>query len=282
MGRTYRHYPFIRISNELFPQVELTYQLEDDGASYYGPFPSEYRAREALEAMRPLFKWRSCRPLASRICFEHTIGRCSAPCVGKIDQAGYRETIQDLERFLTGDGSRFLREIERQMIEASEQLMFERASILRDRLAMLRPLVQRQGALQAAISELDCAVVLPSAEEGKFLWLVVRRGRLVATETDVGLRGQARVKRALATAMAAEPPSLTVRQWELDEINIIANWLHQNRESENAYALSSRDLEEVVTEGFSFMRRTHAKMPSRPPAMVAEKAAERVIPGPRD
>lgn len=280
MGRTYKHYPFIRISDEPFPQVALTYQLQDDGAAYYGPFPSEYRARESLEAMRPLFKWRSCQPLAKTICFEHSIGRCSAPCVGKVDTLAYRQSIRELESFLTGDGGRYLSRLERQMEEAAESLMFERAAILRDRLAMLRPLVMRQNALQAAISELDCAVVLPAADPGKFLWLVVRRGRLVASETSVSLRSQSRVKRALTAAMEAPPPSLTVRQWELDEINIIASWLHKNRESENAFTLSGKDLGEVVAEGFAFMRRTGTQAASRPSARVAEKAAERVIQGP--
>ena len=124
------------------------------------------------------------------------------------------------------------------------------------------------------------SVVLPAAEAGKFLWLVVRRGRLVASVVDVSLRSPTRVKRALKAAMAAPAPSLTVRQWELDELNIIANWLHQNRESENAFTLAGRDVEEVVAEGFAFMRRTAPLTKNRPPAQVAEKAAERVIPGP--
>ena len=95
MGRTYKHYPFIKIPDERFPRVQLTYQLEDDGARYYGPFPSEYRAREALEAMRPLFRWRSCQPLESRECLEASIGRCSAPCVGRTSETAYMQAIAE-------------------------------------------------------------------------------------------------------------------------------------------------------------------------------------------
>jgi DNA polymerase III subunit epsilon len=274
--RTYRHFPFIKIPAGPFPQVELTYQLEDDGARYFGPFPSEYRARESLEAMRPLFKWRSCSPMPSRVCFEHAIGRCSAPCVQLIDQAGYRQAMDELAGFLTGEGARHLARIERDMEEASEQLMFERAAILRDRLVMLRPLVLRQDALQAAISELDCVVVLPAANEGEFLWLLVRRGRLVETIRGVTTRHRRSVTRRLASALAQPAPSLTVRQWELDEINIISSWLHRHREHEAAISLAGRPLETAVNEGFTVMAS------QKPARQVAERAPERVIVGPED
>lgn len=274
LGRTYRHFPFIKIPAGPFPQVELTYQLQDDGARYFGPFPSEYRAREALEAMRPLFKWRSCNPLPTRVCFEHAIGRCSAPCVGLIEAAGYRQAMDDLAGFLTGDGGKHLQAIQAQMEEAAESLMFERAGILRDRLAMLRPLVQRQDALQAAIGELDCLVVLPAANAGEYLWLLVRRGRLVETVREVTTRHRKSLTRRLQAALELPPPSLTVRQWELDEINIIAGWLHKNRENEAAIALAGRPLAEAVDEGFALM--ALGKRARR----VAERTPERVIVGP--
>jgi excinuclease UvrABC nuclease subunit len=276
LGRTYRHFPFIKIPPGPFPQVELTYELQDDGARYFGPFPSEYRAREALEAMRPLFKWRSCTPMPRQVCFEHAIGRCSAPCVGLIDPAGYQQQMEDLAGFLTGEGGRHLQKLQRQMEEASEALMFERAAILRDRITMLRPIVQRQDALQAAISELDCLVVLPAVKPGHQLWLLVRRGRLVATYRDVTPRARKSLTRKLEAALELPPPSLTVRQWELDEINIIAGWLHKNRAHEGAIALAGRPLEEAVDDGFRLLA------PKKRGRKVAEKTPERVILGPAE
>ena len=85
--------------------------------------------------------------------------------------------------------------------------------------------------------------------------------------TDVGL------KRKLEAALELPPPSLTVRQWELDEINIIAGWLHKNREHEGAIALAGRSLDSALDEGFALLRRPRS-------SAVAEKAPERVIPGP--
>lgn len=276
LGRNYRHFPFIKIPDEPFPRVELTYDLQDDGGTYFGPFPGEYRAREALDALRPLFRWRSCTPMATRECFERAIGRCSAPCVAAVTAAGYAEALQGLTEFLSGDGERQLAHMEARMADAAEALQFERAAILRDRVTMLRPLVRRQGALQAAIAELDCLVVLPAVKPGASLWLVVRRGRLVHTEPDVTPRRRKSVSGRIARVLAAPAPSLTVQQWELDELNIMASWLHRHRTSEAAVKLANRPLEEALDEAFLVMGG------GTPAAVAAERAAERRVGPPAD
>lgn len=279
LGRTYRHYPFIKIPNEPFPRVELTYELVDDGGTYFGPFPGEFRAREALDAMRPLFRWRSCTPLATRACFEHTIGRCSAPCVGLADQAAYEGALVELASFLSGGAGDILARLEHDMAEAAEHLQFERAAVLRDRLGMLAPWVARQGALQAAIAELDALIVLPSAEPGAALWLVVRRGRLVHTENAVTARRARGVERRIAEVLAAPPPSLSVHQAELDEINIIAGWLHKHREGGHAVSLNGRPLGEALAEAWS-LTAPMSRAARGEPRAAAERAVERAIGGP--
>ncbi|MDB5097325.1 MAG: uvrC [Cyanobacteria bacterium RYN_339] len=271
LGRNYRHFPFIKIPNEPFARVEITYQLEDDGGTYFGPFPGINRVREALDAMHPQFRWRTCGQLPDRACFEQAIGRCSAPCVGAVGPAAYQEQLDALAAFLTGDGDRQILEMEQRMHAAAEALEFERARIMRDRIATLLPLIRRQGALQAALSELDCLVVLPAAKPGEHLWLVVRRGRLVHKEPDVTPRRRRGLLTRLAKVMAAPPPNLAVQQWELDEINIIAAWLHKNRTNEAAIGLANRPLAEAVDEALAYMA---------PGKAVAERVPERRIAGP--
>ncbi|HEY9723457.1 MAG TPA: GIY-YIG nuclease family protein [Oscillatoriaceae cyanobacterium] len=268
MGRRYRHYPFIKIPNEPLPRVLVTYELQDDGGRYYGPFSSETRIHEALDAMRPLFRWRSCQPLAKRPCFEHGIGRCAAPCVG--DEAGYDAAIAALEAFLSGGGEPRLQQLHQEMAAAAEALQFERAAILRDRLTRLRPLVQRQTALQAAISELDCLVVLPDVAPGRYVWLVLRRGRLVHTLRDVTPRQRVRLSRQLERILTAPPPGLNVRQEELDEVNLLANWLYRHGEDQ-AISLVGRRVDEAVARACDAMR---------PQRAIAERVQTRVVRAP--
>ncbi|MEB3328775.1 MAG: GIY-YIG nuclease family protein, partial [Candidatus Sericytochromatia bacterium] len=174
VGRRYRHYPFIKIPAEAFARVHLTYELVADGGRYFGPFPGEFRAREALEAMRPLFRWRSCQPLARQVCIEHAIGRCQAPCIGLVDAAAYEADIAELAEFLGGNPARAMARLEGEMHQAAAELAFERAGVLRDRIALLQPWLARQATLQRAVSELDALVVLPGSVPGTTLWLLIR------------------------------------------------------------------------------------------------------------
>lgn len=272
MGRGYRHFPFIKIPDEPFPRVVITRDLVDDGGTYFGPFSSESRAREALDALRPLYRWRSCAPLTSRGCLEHDIGRCSAPCIGAISPVGYQTALAALADFLSGGGASQLAAIELEMVQAAEALRFERARVLRDRLSILRPLVQRQAVLQAAIAELDCLVVLPAATAGRSLWLLVRRGRLVHSERDVTASRRRTLDRRLARALAAPPPGLTVRQEELDELNIMASWLFRHRADGQAIGLGGRPLSEAIADGLA-LAATWSQSGSR--ATVAKAVAER-------
>lgn len=272
MGRFFRHYPFVRIAPGAFPTVDLTYELTDDGGRYFGPFPTETRARDALDALRPLMRWRSCLPMAKRACFEHTIGRCSAPCVGRVDEGAYAGQMEDLAAFLGGEAEPFLAGLEAAMQEAAEGLAFERARILRDRLAALRPLARRQAFLQAATHELDCLIALPGAAAGTSLWLLVRRGRLVKSVPGVTPAMSAPLVRKLERALARPAPSWRVRQDELDELNLLAGWLHRHAEDDQIVRLApGLPLAEAVARGFSAL-----DAPPKPRA-VAERGPEWVM-----
>lgn len=276
MGRTYRHYPFIKIPAEPFPRVHLTYDLVDDGGTYFGPFPGEIRARDALEAMRPLFKWRSCTSLPDRACLEQAIGRCAAPCVGAVDATRYAAAMAELHGFLGGAAASILNRLEADMRAAAEELQFERARVLRDRLAMLAPWVTRQNAFQAAIADLDAVIVLPAVEPDASLWLVVRRGRLVHTESHVTRRRARGIGKRMLAALEGPPPSLTVQQAELDEINIISAWLHKHRAGGRAVSLAGL----TPTHALEAAWQTTTRLAEPSGRAVAERAAERVIAGP--
>ncbi|MEB3221999.1 MAG: GIY-YIG nuclease family protein [Candidatus Sericytochromatia bacterium] len=250
MGRRHRHYPFIKITAEAFPRVLLSYELVADGGRYFGPFPGEYRAKEALEALRPQFQWRSCQPMPTRACFEHDIGRCRAPCLGAVDAAAYAAELESLAEFLAGSPGRVMAGLEEAMREAAGALAFERAAVLRDRMALLQPWVARQQAVQRAVTELDALVVLPAVEADATLWLVIRRGRLVHTERNVRRSKARSVATRLARAVSAPPPSLALRQEELDEVNLLAHWLHRHRHGGSTHPLDPARWAETLEDAW--------------------------------
>jgi excinuclease UvrABC nuclease subunit len=102
-----KRYPYIKIHwNEPFPKVTVTRQMVDDGARYFGPYTSAWAVYQTLEVLRKIFPYLTCdREITGndpRACLYYDIKLCTAPCIGAINQQGYRQMISDLMEFLSG------------------------------------------------------------------------------------------------------------------------------------------------------------------------------------
>jgi excinuclease ABC subunit C len=137
-----KSFPFILLREDhAFPRVQLHRGARRHKGQYYGPFASAGSVRTTLTALQKLFLIRSCTDSffanRSRPCLLHQIRRCSAPCVGRIDQAGYEELIGDAKDFLGGKSTKVQQKLGRQMQDASDRQDFELAAVYRDRLRAL-------------------------------------------------------------------------------------------------------------------------------------------------
>ncbi|MCG8452735.1 MAG: excinuclease ABC subunit UvrC [Spirochaetales bacterium] len=135
-GKTY---PVIRITNEKFPRVFRTRRIVKDGSQYFGPYPNIKAVDLYIELIHKLFPLRRCRILKKREspCLYHHIGRCPAPCVGKISPEEYAKSIRKARALLTGRNAGFRKELEKRMKEESARLAFEKAAEYRDALKSL-------------------------------------------------------------------------------------------------------------------------------------------------
>ena len=134
-----KSFPFILLrSDHAYPRIMKHRGARKAKGNYYGPFASAGSVNTTINALQKLFLLRSCTDSffarRDRPCLLYQIKRCSAPCVGRIDEAGYEELVRQARDFLGGKSSAVQREIETQMAEAAEALDFERAALLRDRL----------------------------------------------------------------------------------------------------------------------------------------------------
>jgi len=153
--RDSKTFPYLMITTaEDFPAVYVTRQPTTDGVKLYGPFTSVYQLKQAVQLLQRAFKFRTCHleildddanRRFFRPCLLYPIRRCSAPCGMKIDRAAYREDIARLIRFLDGNRAAVMRDLEREMKSASENLQFERAARLRDQIKALSSLSLRGG-----------------------------------------------------------------------------------------------------------------------------------------
>ena len=133
-------YPYIKVDlAEDFPRVYVTRRTANDGARYFGPFASAGSVRKTLDLLKRLFPYRSCTKAITgtddRPCLEFHIKRCVAPCTGYASKVDYSKVIDQVLMFLEGNTKEVVSELESAMHEASDDLQFERAGALRDRLA---------------------------------------------------------------------------------------------------------------------------------------------------
>src|SRR5579884_2223119 len=146
-------FPYLQIRiREDFPRVEFTRKPRRRGVKLYGPFTSARTLRRAIQVLQRIFQFRTCsldidaddqRWRWFRPCLLHSIRQCTAPCNFRVTKEDYRRQIRKLRMVMEGKKGRLLREMEKEMREASEALLFEKAARLRDDIAALQKLGER-------------------------------------------------------------------------------------------------------------------------------------------
>ncbi|MFO7660248.1 MAG: excinuclease ABC subunit UvrC [Candidatus Cloacimonadaceae bacterium] len=147
-----KRYPFIKITlNEPFPRVLVTRELNKDGGKYFGPYTDTRSLRKTLRVLEWIFPLRSCnrqipadKIVFSRACINHQLGKCPAPCIGKITQDSYRNVVRTMSDFFMGRYSEIMDEFRSKMLVASEQDEFELAALWRDRIIEMEKIQKRQ------------------------------------------------------------------------------------------------------------------------------------------
>ncbi len=145
-----KQYPYIRVTNEEYPRIFMTRKIIKDGSKYFGPYMSAFMVKETLETIRKIFQVRSCskklpRDIGkSRPCLYFHINQCSAPCDGKISKEEYQEIFRHIADVLEGDYKHITQDLTEKMIQASEELAFERAARYRDKIESIKILGEKQ------------------------------------------------------------------------------------------------------------------------------------------
>jgi excinuclease ABC subunit C len=195
-----KSYPYIMVTvEEDYPRVVFTRQAHRRGNLYFGPYSSAAKVRETLTALERVFPMRTCsgRQPGRRSgspCLQYHIERCPGPCVGAVDRAGYRAAIDQVVDFLSGKEPEVAARLERAMQEAAQDKDFEGAAALRDRLAALRHVLERQQVESLALGSADI-IGLASDEWGANVQvLLTRDGRLTDRRslTFVNVQGATR------------------------------------------------------------------------------------------
>jgi len=183
-----KSYPYIKVTvQEPFPRVFVTRRIEDDGASYFGPYTDVGAMRRALNVVKRIFTVRSCNydmpaQMPERPCLDYYIKRCKAPCILAQSQQDYRAMIDEVVLFLSGRPDEVFRRVKERMDLASEQLDFERAAELRDVLHHLERMEEPTVVLEVEGGDRDVIGYARDGDDACVTVLRIRSGKLLSRE----------------------------------------------------------------------------------------------------
>lgn len=167
-------YHYIRISPPPYSRITAALQKPDDGAQYLGPYVSSFIVKQAVDEVNKLFLLPTCRkPLQfgrcqERPCLNHHIGQCCAPCSGRVFPEEYAERVEQAITYLTQGSTKLIRLLTERMNTAAENLDFETAARLRDRIRALEKLNQKQKVVRSSVKEQDIIAFVSSQNVGCF------------------------------------------------------------------------------------------------------------------
>jgi excinuclease ABC subunit C len=165
-----------------YPRLEITRRRRKDGALYFGPYSSVKAVRETLNFLQRIFPLRLCKDTVfrnrARPCIYYDVGKCVAPCVRPVEKSEYEEMVRSVVLFLRGRADEAVKQLRQRMKEHSAGLAFEKAALVRDRIAAIEKTIEAQKV--ASVRQFDLDVVAQHAEEGRriFVVLAYRKGLL--------------------------------------------------------------------------------------------------------
>ena len=254
-----KRYPYIKITmEEEFPRVVLVRQMQADGGRYFGPFTSSQAVQQSLELVRRLFPYRTCnREITGqdrRPCLYYHIERCSGPCIGAIGREAYRKTMERIALFLEGRQEEVVAGLRQEMATAAESLAYERAAKLRDEIAAITQIIERQRIVSSHLKDHDFVAFARANGDACVQVFFVRNGRLIGRDYFV-LGGTTdasddEIVRSFLVQFyeqsATIPPEVVVPS-DLDNLGVMEEWLRQRRGSRVAIRVPKRgDRREVL------------------------------------
>ena len=182
-----KHYPYLRLtSNEEWPRLEVVRRIKKDGAEYFGPYVPAGTMREMLKFIRRNFPIRICRTSLEkpfRPCVQFQMGRCLAPCSESLrtpsDRERYFDIVNDVRSFIQGEKKELLTILQKRMQKFSDELQYEEAAKIRDRLSALEKAWELQRVISPELGDMDVIGLYREGRDASVFMLFIRNGTVI-------------------------------------------------------------------------------------------------------
>ena len=230
-------YSYIRVSKGDWAKISYVLQKKDDGAEYIGPYKSSYYVKSAVEEANKIFKLPTCNRRfpqdfrKGRPCLNYHIKQCMAPCTGRVKLSDYNESLNQALDFLKGGSSNSIKLLTQQMEEAAENLEFERAASIRDKINAVKKMGEKQKVVVSKV--LDEDIIASFSNDGKTCFQVFRfnSGRLFDRESFIFDSGESETEEFILryyTIRNDIPKSIAIDK-TFDAVEDVEKWLSQKR-----------------------------------------------------
>lgn len=250
-----KHYPYIKVTiNEPYPKVMKVRRLQKDGAKYYGPYVSGITLKNTLELVQKLFKPPTCHRRfpddirKGRPCLNYHINNCFAPCTGKVTKEEYRQVYFNICRFLDGNHRELISSLRREMQEASENRLYEKAADLRDKIKAIQDIEEHQKIINTAKQDNRDVIALAREDGAAFCEVFfIRSGKVLGHESYKIDNTQNSSETEILTDFIKQfyqdidyIPEEILTEYEIDDCEAIAEWLRSKKKKKVAILTPKR------------------------------------------
>lgn len=242
-----KSYPYIAITNEPFPRVFSTRKIKMDGTRYFGPYTDAHSLKQTLKLIRDVFMVRSCKYYIDdevirkgkiKVCLDYHIKKCGGPCEGLVSKEEYNRMIEQVIQLLNGKIDSLVESLKEQMERLANELKFEEAAILRDKIKALEIYTSKQSVVSIEPIDRDIFAIAHDGEDACAVLFKVRDGKLVGSQqffmTGVEYKEEKEIIEALLTQYYLNSeyvPSEILIPEQIEEKNPIERWLSERRNS---------------------------------------------------
>ena len=256
IDKIYRKYPFIRLTTyEIFPKIEMCFNVEEDGSEYFGPFRSISLVQDLILTIEKQFKIRKCdKDFSPRTdnkpCFYYHIKRCDAPCSELTTPVEYALEIDKIRYFLGGFSEGIIEQMERKMFDFAENMQFEKAASLRYRIRELKSLFDRKYQVPTSVNKNNLLFILPVSNRDKTVELyLIKSGRLIYQAVTGRMASLSNLFGIIHDEFFNSTESqLNYTFEEIDELRIITSYAYRNRDAGKFIYIENKSEDAIQAE----------------------------------
>lgn len=191
-----KNYPYLKLTvNEEWPRLEVSRKTEKDGSLYFGPYVPAGSMWEILSFIRRNFQIRDCHSSLEKMrrpCIQYQMGKCPAPCSGLADRGAYKKLIDEITLFLGGKKKDLINSLEQKMVQLSDDMKFEEAAKIRDRIKALEKAWESQKIIAPKLGDIDVMGFYREKSTVSFEILFIRNGIMISSQ-DLFMRNSENV-----------------------------------------------------------------------------------------